>query len=146
MIITIIIKIKIIITIGPRDQEILGWCPAGDKSQIMRRGILFSLGWQSFWDAVSIKVLVWRHLNPTLSYYEWIMSSYEIQTKNMNGSRLAEKGPLSSKCSQQGNIGRHHVNPVISKRRKWTSHKRVRLLWSAIYWVSFRGVSFRGIY
>ena len=49
------------------------------------------------------------------------MSSNEIQTNDVNGSRLAEQGPSSSRCSQQGNIGRHHVNSVISKRRKWTS-------------------------
>ena len=51
------------------------------------------------------------------------MSSYEIETNNVNGSQLAEQGPSSSRCSQQGNIGRHHVNPVISKRRKWTSQE-----------------------
>ena len=49
------------------------------------------------------------------------MSSNEIQTNNVNGSRLAEQGPSSGRCSRQGNIGRHHANPVISKRRKWTS-------------------------
>ena len=26
-------------------------------------------------------------------------------------------------CSQQGNIGRHHANPITSKRRKWTSQE-----------------------
>ena len=41
----------------------------------------------------------------------------------MNGSRLAEQGPSSGRCSGQGNIGRHHANPVISKRRKWTSQE-----------------------
>ena len=46
------------------------------------------------------------------------MFSDEIQTTNMNGSRLAEKEPSSGKCSRQENIGRHHANPVISKRRK----------------------------
>ena len=51
------------------------------------------------------------------------MSSNEIQTNNVNGSRLAEQGSLSSRCSQQGNIGHHHANPVISKRRKWTSQE-----------------------
>ena len=59
----------------------------------MRRGILFSLG--NARDGVSIKILVWRQIKP---------------------SSTAEH-------SRQGNIGRHHVNPVISKRRKWTSHK-----------------------
>ena len=41
----------------------------------------------------------------------------------MNGSRLAEQGPLSGRCSRQGNISLHHENPVISKRRKWTSQE-----------------------
>ena len=49
------------------------------------------------------------------------MSSNEIETNNVNGSRLAQQKPSSGRCSGQGNIGRHHVNPVISKRRKWTS-------------------------
>ena len=51
------------------------------------------------------------------------MSSNEIQTSEVNGSRLAEQGPSSGRCSRQGNIGRHHANPVISKRRKWTSQE-----------------------
>ena len=49
------------------------------------------------------------------------MSSNQIKINNVNGSRLTEQGPLSSRCSQQGNIGHHHGNPIISKRRKWTS-------------------------
>ena len=51
------------------------------------------------------------------------MSSNEVQTNDVNGSRLAEQGPSSGRCSRQGNIGRHHENPVISKRKKWTSQK-----------------------
>ena len=51
------------------------------------------------------------------------MSSNEIETNNVNGSRLTEQGPLSSRFFRQGNIGRHHANPVISKRRKWTSQE-----------------------
>ena len=51
------------------------------------------------------------------------MSSNEIQTNDVNGSRLAEQGPSSGRCSRQGNIGRHHANPVISKRRKWTDQE-----------------------
>ena len=51
------------------------------------------------------------------------MSSNEIETNDMNGSRLAERGHSSDKCSRQGNIGRRHANPVISTRRKWTSQK-----------------------
>ena len=33
------------------------------------------------------------------------------------------QGPSSDKCSQQGNIGCDHVNPVIIKRTKWTSQE-----------------------
>ena len=51
------------------------------------------------------------------------MSSNEIETTNMNGSRLTEQGPSSGRCSRQGNIGHHHTNPVISKRKKWTSQE-----------------------
>ena len=42
------------------------------------------------------------------------MSSNEIQTNDVNGSQ--EQGPSVV-------IGRHHPNPVISKRRKWTSQE-----------------------
>ena len=49
------------------------------------------------------------------------MSSNEIQTKDVNGSRLAEQRPSSGRCSRQRNIGRHHANPVINNRKKWTS-------------------------
>ena len=51
------------------------------------------------------------------------MSSNEIQTNDVNGSHLAGQGPSSVKCSRQGNNGRHHANPVISTRRKWTSQE-----------------------
>ena len=51
------------------------------------------------------------------------MSSNEIESNDVNGSRLAEQWPSSGRCSQQGNIGRHHTNPVITKRRKWTSQE-----------------------
>ena len=51
------------------------------------------------------------------------MSSNEIETNGLNGLQLAEQGPWSGRCSRQGNIGRHHANPVISKRRKWTSQE-----------------------
>ena len=51
------------------------------------------------------------------------MSSKKIKTNDVNGPRLAEQGPSSSRCSRQGDIGRHHANPVISKRRKWTSQE-----------------------
>ena len=51
------------------------------------------------------------------------MSSNEITTNDINRFQLAEQGPSSGRCSQQGDIGRHHVNPIISKRRKWTSQE-----------------------
>ena len=51
------------------------------------------------------------------------MSSNEIETNDVNASRLTEQGLSSGRCSQQGNIGHHHANPVISKRRKWTSQE-----------------------
>ena len=51
------------------------------------------------------------------------MSSNEIKTNDVNGSRLAEQEPSSGSCSRQWNIGRHHANPAISKRRKWTSQE-----------------------
>ena len=51
------------------------------------------------------------------------MSSNETETNDVNGSQLTEQGPSSASCSHQGNIGLHHANPVISKRRKWTSQE-----------------------
>ena len=51
------------------------------------------------------------------------MSSNEIETNDVNGSRLAEQGTSSGRCSRQGSIGRHHANPVISKRGKLTSQQ-----------------------
>ena len=51
------------------------------------------------------------------------MSSNGIETNDVNGSQLAEQGPSSRRCSRQANIGRHHANAVISKRRKWTSQE-----------------------
>ena len=53
------------------------------------------------------------------------MSSNEIKTKDVNGSQLTEQGPSSGRCSRQGNIGRHHTNPVISKKRMWTSQENM---------------------
>ena len=51
------------------------------------------------------------------------MSSNEIETNDINGPQLTEQGPSSGRCSRQGNIGRHHANPVITKRRKLTSRE-----------------------
>ena len=51
------------------------------------------------------------------------MSSNKIESNDVNGSRLAEQRPLSGRCFRQKNIGRHHANPIINKRRKWTSQE-----------------------
>ena len=51
------------------------------------------------------------------------MSSNEIETNDVNGSRFTEQRPSPGRCSQQGNIGRPHANHVISKRIKWTSRE-----------------------
>ena len=51
------------------------------------------------------------------------MSTNEIETNGVNGSRLAQQGPSSGRCSRQGKIGHRHANPVISKRRKWNSQE-----------------------
>ena len=51
------------------------------------------------------------------------MSKNEIETNEVNVSQLTEQGPSSGRCSWQGNIGRDHLNPVISKRRKWASQE-----------------------
>ena len=51
------------------------------------------------------------------------MSSNEIEANDVNSSQLAEQGLSSCRCSRQGNIGHHHANPVISKKRKWTSQE-----------------------
>ena len=51
------------------------------------------------------------------------MYSNQIETNDVNGSRLEEQGPSSGRCSRQENIGCHHANSVISKRRKWTSQE-----------------------
>ena len=39
------------------------------------------------------------------------------------GPDLQSKETSSGKCSRRGDIGRHHANPVISKRRKWSSQE-----------------------
>ena len=54
---------------------------------------------------------------------ELYMSSNEMKTNDMNGSRLPGQALSSGRCSQRGNIGCHHANPVISKRRNWTSQE-----------------------
>ena len=50
-------------------------------------------------------------------------ASNEIETNDLNGSRLTGQGASPGRCSRQGKIGRHHGYPVISKRRKWTNQE-----------------------
>ena len=52
-----------------------------------------------------------------------LISCGERSSLALLGSRLAEQGPLSGRCSWQGNIACHHANAVISKRRNWTSQE-----------------------
>ena len=59
ILITIII---IIIIINPRDQEILGWCPAGHSLISWGKGFSLALVGNPSRDGVSIKILLWRHL------------------------------------------------------------------------------------
>ena len=51
------------------------------------------------------------------------MSIKQIETNHVNGSRHAEQGPLSGRCSQQENTGRHHANLVISEQKKLSSQE-----------------------
>ena len=53
------------------------------------------------------------------------MSSNEMETNDVNASRLAEQGASSGRRSRQGNIGRHLANPVISKRRKTSQENEI---------------------
>ena len=76
-------------------------------------------------------------LNPTLSYYEWIMSSNEIETNDVTGFRLAEQGPSSGSVLDRGTLVA--IMRILSLVREESGlAKRIRLLWSAIYWVSPR--------
>ena len=43
-------------------------------------------------------------------------------------SQLAEQGPSSGRCSRKVNIGCHHANPVITKRKKWTTQENKILM------------------
>ena len=67
IIITTIIMI-IITIIFPRDQEILGCCPAGDSLISWGEGSSLALVGNPSRDGVSIKILGWGHLklNPHL--------------------------------------------------------------------------------
>ena len=68
------------------------------------------------------------------------MSSNEIETNNANGSQIAEQGPSSSRCSRQWNIVHHHGNPIIIKRRKWTSQEnKIVMEWYLLSEPKIRG-------
>ena len=70
MMMIIIIIIIIIVTSPrpgnnfPRDQEIPGWCQAGDSLISCRGGSSLALLGNPSRDGDSIKILVWRHLKP----------------------------------------------------------------------------------
>ena len=51
------------------------------------------------------------------------MSTKQIETNDVNGSRIAEQGSLSGGCCGQGKMGCYHVNRVISKQGKWSSQE-----------------------
>ena len=59
---------------NPRDQEILGWCPAGDSLISWGEGSSSALVSNPSRDGVSIKILVWRHLklNPQLLWMNYV--------------------------------------------------------------------------
>ena len=60
------------------------------------------------------------------------MSSNEIETNNVNGSQLAEQGPLSGKCSRKGTLV--VIMQILSLVKEDSGlAKRLRSLWSAIY-------------
>ena len=92
-----------------------------------------------------------------------IIINKQIETNDVNGSRIAEHGLSSGRCSWQGNISRHHANPAISKRGKWSSQenktvmecyllsepkvrgygKRMLSFWlnKGMFWVSEKGLA-----
>ena len=60
---------------------------------------------------------------------EWITSSNEIETNDVNGSRLAEQGPSSGRCSRQGTLV--VIMRILSLVRESGLAKRIGSLWSA---------------
>ena len=66
------------------------------------------------------------------------MSTNEIETNNRKGSWLAEQGPSSGRCSWQGNIMGNIIKILSLVREESGLAKRIRMLWSAIYWVNPR--------
>ena len=46
-----------------------------------------------------------------------------IDKKKSNNNNNNNNNNNTGRCSRQGSIGRHHANPVISKKRKWTSQE-----------------------
>ena len=64
MMLMMMVIVIIIIIITPRDQEILGWCPAGHSLISWGEGSFLALVGNPSRDGVLIKILVWRHLKP----------------------------------------------------------------------------------
>ena len=64
-----------------------------------------------------------RSSNTNTRNYDPIQNNNDNNNNDVNGSRLAEQGLLTGRCSWQGNNGHHLANPVISKRRKWTGQE-----------------------
>ena len=60
------------------------------------------------------------------------MSSNEMETNDVNGFQLAEQGPSSSGCSQQGTLV-VIMRSLSVVREESRLDKRIRLLWSAVY-------------
>ena len=73
------------------------------------------------WPAIPLEM--WRHPkpNPQLLWKNHFQQGDRNQ--RCKWVRPVEQGPPSGRCSQQGHIGRHHANPVKSKKRKWTSQE-----------------------
>ena len=51
------------------------------------------------------------------------MFTKQIETNDVNVVRLVEQETSFGRCSWKGRISRHHANPLISKRRKWSSQE-----------------------
>ena len=74
------------------------------------------------------------------SVYEWIMSTKQVETNDVNGSWLTKQGLSSSRRSWQRNIVCHHANPVISKRRRLSRREnKVVMEWYLLSECKVRG-------
>ena len=119
---TIIIKIKVIILISLKLGN-TGLISSEGQSCLMVWRIPFSFGMQSFQRWCLGKNTDVEALQNPPTVYGFIMYIKRVETNNVNESRLAEEGPSSGRCSRQWNIGCHHANPVISKRRQRSSQE-----------------------